>query len=260
MENKIKVAIFFLVILLLSFIGLAGYILYGKEDLPNPNENNTTTTTISSLKLDIAKDWVYKAEYTYEVEEESYNDIYDTTFSVKNIKAPYININSSDAQRINKQIKEVFDKLIDEYKEALVNKEATSTLKYESYLNENILSVVIEHLNSWNESEYYTYNLNIKTGKLLTFEEIYQIVGLTEVDIEPKLEQAITDYINNFLEETNQDLPAEKFINESMEMFYNSLEGNQFGYFFDKNNNLNIITVLSLPVGHGTYYKILTLK
>ena len=31
MENKIKVAIFFLVILLLSFIGLSGYILYGRR-------------------------------------------------------------------------------------------------------------------------------------------------------------------------------------------------------------------------------------
>ncbi len=261
MENKIKVAIFFLVILLLSFVGLAGYVLSNKKDNnPIQNNDNTTTTIKSSLKIDTDKDWVYNAKYSYEVEEESFQDIYDTAFSVKNIIAPYININSSAAQEANKQIKEIFDKLINEYREAFTNKEATSTLKYENYLNGDILSVVLEHLDSWKEPVYYTYNLNIKTGKLLTFEEIYQIAGLNETEIEPKAEKAITDYINDFLVETNQNLPAERYINASIEFFYNPQSISFIGYFLDKDKNFNIATILSLPIGHEDYFRILTIK
>lgn len=262
MENKIKVAIFFLFILLLSFVGLVVYGLINKKDNnPVPNIPNTTTTTVpSSLKIDSTKEWVYIAEYSYEVESDNFTDLYDTPFNVKDIIAPYINIDSSDAEETNKQIKELFYQVINEYNVAFTNKEATSTLNYESYLNGDILSVVLEHLDASQESDYYTYNFNIKTGNLLTFEDIYQIAGLTDTNIESKVEVAITNYINDFLVETNQNVLAEKFISPSIEFFYNPESISYIGYFLDKDKNFNIATILSLPIGHGDYYRILTIK
>lgn len=124
---------------------------------------------------DNTKDLVYS--YTKDVE-----GVDGTTLT---FKLPYVNILSSYADEVNKSISNI---LLSMY----VN------FEYYAYLNDNILSLVLEGTLYANESHVYSvYNIDIYTGERIYNEDILEYLGVTEEKYISCLPAA---YHNAFLE------------------------------------------------------------
>ena len=93
----------------------------GTEDNPKTITKSGETGENENLKADTDKELIYDAEYTYQnLEEEKYtSSSTQETYSLKDIKVPVININSSYATKANNEIKEIFNELAKQFKEEL---------------------------------------------------------------------------------------------------------------------------------------------
>lgn len=275
-QKKNTGIIILIVVLSLLVVGLGGYLIYDKfitKDSNIEEKDNTKKKDNSNIennnfisKIDEAKDWIHDADYDYNVSANSYSIDFDITYYVKDIIAPYINIKSADADKANAEIKEVFDEAIKAYNNGVNNKLTyVDECKYTSYVDENKLSV-----NFWLgigatdvvHPEYYTYNFDLKTGKLLSYEEVYNSVGFNSNNITEKLEKAITDVMKERLKEL-KDLNTDNsdgayypegtnfntYNNESISNYKKEVFNNSIKYFLDTKKKLNVIVTLSIPIG-----------
>ncbi|MCL2071549.1 MAG: hypothetical protein FWH07_04850 [Oscillospiraceae bacterium] len=207
-----------------------------------------------------AKNWIHDADYEYDVPFESYTTDFGSTYYVKDIVVPFINIESADAEKANAEIKEVFLQAVEAYKQGIEdNLTYVDECKYIKYVDENILSV-----NLWLgigatdvvRPEYFTYNFDLKTGKLLSYEEVYRYAGFTSDNISEKVETAITTKMQNvskefhaagedFYEENDFDI----YNSESVNRYKSSVSDNSIKYFLDTNKKLSVIVNLYIPAG-----------
>lgn len=146
------------------------------------------STFDSVKKLNENRDIVYSIFEDKKSDDKSYD-----------YKIPGININSSEVKKINSEIerkyKEIADVAIQAYKEG----EAIGTLyiKYSSYINNNILSLVIEMGNQFEQSDYDVYNIDIYTGKIVANNEILKMKNISQEDFLNKLADV---HKNRFIE------------------------------------------------------------
>lgn len=264
MENKNnKILLILTIILGTLVIILGGYVTYDKiikkEEI---NDNNNSTNSISNniiLKLDNNKNWVYDANYNLPTDEESY---YGTIMHDKLIKAsdlivPYINIDSEDAKKTNNEIYKLYEDLINEFNSNLKDKIAYKIVTYKTYLNSNILSIVITTERAGTSIpvyDYYTYNFNLNNGKLLSYEELYKNLGYTDDFIENKISQSIDKTLKeeySFEEEIHK--------NNTINKYKESFKNNTINFYINDDKKLNIIVELDIPV-QGPNYKTITLE
>lgn len=140
---------------------------------------------------DINTNLVTNYEYNKEGLKESYTDIYKEEVYLKDIVLPRINIDSIDADNVNYEIKTILNEILDIYKSG---KESINVSKYTKYEDDNILSVNFSVALNKVDKRYYGYNFDIKTGKLLSYEEVYKIAGLTKENIDEKVKISLSDY------------------------------------------------------------------
>ena len=266
------------VILCVLVLALGGYILYDKiltnKDTTTEKEDNQTNSNPSVSKLDNTKDWVYDAEYPKNITVDSYSTL-EKTFYANDIVVPYINVNSSYAKTANNEIKEVLNRAIQSYNEG-----ANGGIKYvdqcvyRKYFTDNNLSVVLTYgVGSTDvvHPEYYTYNVNLKDGNQLSYEEVYKLAGLNSSTIDSQVESAITKVMQDKLKDfkdpqtdtgdgayypdgTNFDT----YNNESISNYKNSVSSNTLKYFLSSDGKLNIIVQLNIPTGTGEVDTIIT--
>lgn len=275
-KQKKNTGLYILIIILCVLVlALGRYIIYDKNNKNNinsqpNNESNSNTNTINLIsKLDSTKDWVYDAEYTKEVNADSYST-YNVIHYAKDIIVPYINVSSSYANTSNSDIKKVFDDAIKNYNTG-VNDKMTyiDECNYQKYVNDNILSVILTYGVGTTDvinPKYYTYNIDLKTGNQLSYEETYKTLGLNSSDVSSKVQNAITNvmkekmkdfgYPNNYPEGTNFDT----YNNESINNYKNSVSNNTLKYFLSADGKLNVIVKLSIPAGTGEFDTIITVK
>lgn len=248
-------------------IALFGYIVYDKTSSSNKTSNtsNSSQNTLVS-KLDDTKDWVYDAEYAKNVVTDSYVDYFGTTHYAKDIVAPYINVNSSYASASNNAIKTIFDNAIRIYNEAASNNgNDLDEFNYKKYINNDNLSIVLTYGIGGTDivyPEYYTCNIDLKTGNQLSYEEAYNIAGFNSSNIDSKVESAITKAMQERLPNDYGYYPEGKNFNtynsESINDYKNSVNNNTLKYFLSDNGKLNIVVKLSLPIGRGEFDTIIT--
>lgn len=275
-NTKFYILIAILVILVLL---LGGYIVYDKqikkEEMPKTSETNKETETEKEnteetfvSKQDESKDWVYDAEYEKNVLADSYKTYYNKTLYARDIVVPYINIESSYAIKANKEIKKIFNTVIEKYNEGVNDKTTfVDTCEYEKYFQNNVLSVIFNYgigATDVVNPNYYSYNIDLKTGEELSFEDIYKIAGFNESNINEKVENAITTIVkertsdlteDNYSDGTNFDT----FNNASLTNYKNSVMNNTLEYFLSNNNKLNIVVKLILPFGSEDFNTIITI-
>ena len=88
---------------------------------------------------------------------------------------------------------------------------------YNSYINGNTLSVVIDiQYGERLYKNYYTYNFDLVTLKLLSYEEVYKRVGFTDENITSRVENAIRNC--DIYKEYNQD-DAQKCIQKTIKSY-----------------------------------------
>ena len=264
MENKKSNAglIVLIIILILMVMCLGGYIVYDKflSDTFKPKETKKEIKKEEKLvsKVNDSKDWVYDAVYEKDVTADSYSTGYYTYYA-KDIVVPYININSTFAKRSNDEIKTVFDKAIEAYNEG-VNNQMTyiKDCNYTKYEDKDMLSVFFQlgvGATDIVQPDYYTYNIDLKTGKELSYEEVYKKAGFTKENIESKAVESITKFVNDtyFNNELAKQMDTEKYVYSTIDNYKESVLDNSIKYYLSKEGNLNVIVKVMIPAGKGEH-------
>ena len=283
MENKNNSKFYIIIfILCLLVLALCGYIVYGKTQNSKGTENidknkgKDSVETRKISKLDNSKDWVYDADYQKNTTADSYSTALKTYYA-KDIVVPYININSQYAKTSNEEIKNVFDNLIQKYNDGVNNKITyIDNCNYQKNINDDYMSTVLTYGIGGTDiihQNYYTYNISLKTGNELTYEEAYKIVGIDSNNIETKVESAITNIMKDKLQSFKDpktengngiDYPDgtnfDTYNNKSIENYKSTLSNKSLKYFISDNKKLNIIVKLSIPAGTGEFDTIITVE
>ena len=185
MEKKNNSGLLVGIILGLVIAAIIGVALYssGTISFNNKSANNNKETNNNSIKINELKDYVYDAEYKYNNKYTEYNrngtekiedsniDYYGISVKapgidyLKNLKVPYININSRDAQIANNEMEYLYLKYakdFDSYAEENNNQTGPSCsqiLTYRTYKYNNILSVIT--IDSIACTSPYVFNYNV---------------------------------------------------------------------------------------------------
>ena len=198
---------------------------------------NINTTGVT--KIDSGKDLVYTL---YEKEEISENK-YDI-----NIKIPYINISNDSVEKFNKQINEIFVAKAENIIAGGVNN-TIYDVEYMSYINTNILSLVIKStLKEGNNPQrviVQTYNYNLSTNEVIDLNRIIEIQGLNLNYVKNKVQTAV--------EQANSEAMSLKSLGYNV--FVRDLQSdiyeikNTTTFFIGKDNRLYVI----YPYGNANF-------
>lgn len=202
-------------------------------------------------------------------------DTYDEVFSYK---IPKININSDEVDRINKEIN---DKIISQAKECVTSLEKNESVglykvNYLYYINNNILSIVINLDYDSDVVGYYVYNINTTTGAKVTNEEILKIKKMTDTQFSEKLSSAAKiKFINKYgSKDTYMDnLKYSEALEESELKRHESMYTTQYNQtisisnckidnnkiYLSDNQNLNVVAKIYSLAGADEYEHILNL-
>jgi len=164
-QNKKKNRGIKIVLLVLVFI-IVGLLIYLIVDRINNKPSDTVIKNTTEIKK-INED----EEYVYD------NPKYvDKT-------VPYVNIDSDDAKSINNKIEKYVDgKASDTWNE----------LFYYYYINDNIISILFGNkLGDTFNSKYRIYNINVKTGKIVSNKELIDIKKTNREEIASSLNETI---------------------------------------------------------------------
>lgn len=193
----------------------------------NQLENNNSYEV---KKIDENKDIVYT---NYENTDKSTNN-YEM-----NVNLPYINIKNQSVQDYNENIKNIFQAKAEEVLKS-TNSNVIYTVKYEAYIENNILSLIIYSDLKQDASAQriiiQTFNFNLETNKELTLEDIIKIYELDEKTVQDKIDNEIKTE-----EKKAEDLKAlgyNVFTRDTKSDMYKIKNATEF---FVHNNNLYII-------------------
>ena len=193
----------------------------------NQLENNNSYEV---KKIDENKDIVYT---NYENTDKSANN-YEM-----NVNLPYINIKNQSVQDYNENIKNIFQAKAEEVLKS-TNSNVIYTVKYEAYIENNILSLIIysdlKQDSSAQRIIVQTFNFNLETNKELTLEDIIKIYELDEKTVQDKIDNEIKTE-----EKKAEDLKAlgyNVFTRDTKSDMYKIKNATEF---FVHNNNLYII-------------------
>lgn len=239
-----------------------------QENNINANEiisNNITSDESAekqSIKIDDNKELVYDANYSYKnfSNESYYSESMNKTYSLKDINVPYINIDSEDASSANKEIKALFEELAESFEQEYNDTKTWYWIaSYQTYTRGNLLSVVITIESGGTDVEqykYYTYNFNLDTLKLYSYEEAYKLAGFNSSNINVKVQESIKkcEIITQFEEDITT------YIQKSINNYTNAVKDKSINYFFDENNEFNIIVKIEIPAGIGEFDTIIKVK
>lgn len=236
--------------------GVITGIALNKDKIFTSSSNENTTVAQNSIqsegakKIDESKPWVYDAEYLKE-NKKIYQDSAKTeeyaVNSDKDLIVPYININSEYAQAVNESIKALYNDYYSRYGTEYNNpynneyKEYNHyTLKYDNYLNDNILSIVItlsegvavvDGGTGGGTFTKYTYNFNLDTLNEATLNEMALKCGFSS-------EYAVTSKIKEWEDKQSSILIKA----DQLDIFRGVQNGK---YFMDENGKLNFLFRIS---------------
>ncbi len=239
----------------LVVIIIGGFYIYEQlflNDRVKTTESDNKTSLISKKFSD--KDYVYDASYDYDIDSNSYVSLSDNvTYSVDDIKVAYINVDSLDCNKVNNEIKGLFDDLVKDFKVNLEDKVWFVSSSYKWYINDDKLYVVIEVKGGSTyeaNPRYYTYGIDLKSGDLIDYKDAYVSIGYTKDSIDTKLEELVLGKLkgNNF--ESDDELM--KYVSKNMDIYNSLIDSDdreyRLGFYFDENNKFNIVTYIVSPI------------
>lgn len=125
-------------------------------------------------------------EYSYLIEKET-----DFSSNVDKGLLPIINLKGSDIEKINEEI-------ITKYYEIAYTE--YDIFRYEYYVHDDILSILITLTyvdnTEYGKIEYYSYNINTKTNKSLSKEELLEYLNIDLTKFNNNVENRIKEYYN----------------------------------------------------------------
>lgn len=226
-------------------------------------EDNSNDSNIIISKVDTTKDYVYDAVYDSDDIADSYSTFHKT-FYLKDIVVPYVNIDSEDASKVNDEIKSVYNSAIAVYKKGIEDKVSyVDNCSYKYYINDDILSLVLTYGHGATDvvhPDYYIYNFDLKTGKLVSYSDVYSYIGFNSDNISESVKSSISSVMSEKMSNFPDSLKADfdTYNNQSFQNYINSVDDGTIKYFIDSNKKLNIIVTLSIPAGTGMFDTIIS--
>lgn len=237
-KNEVKktIALVVLVLVLVLALGIgAGLMFSGKggdvvnQIVPGAEKNENK----NSKKIDESKPWVYDADY----EKDKQNKNADNYYKSDDLKVPFININSKDAEKANSEIKNLYEQMYSEFgtKNSYGAKKVYLS-EYKYYENKNILSVVLRSTDSIvnggsGTSKLYIYNFNLDTLAKATNDEMAKICGLNSIN---EVEEKISKW-------NKRQKDFEKAYPDKVAAEYEKVVDDL--YFIDKDGKLNFVYI-----------------
>ena len=191
------------------------------------------------LKIDSSQDLIY----TWVTKESVVENRYDLDLNI-----PRVNISNTSVEKFNEKIKELY---VDKANDIILNATNNTiyTVEYMSYINTNILSLVIKStLKEGNNPQrviIQTYNYNLSTNEEITLKQMLEIKGLQE--------NTVKNTIVNKVQEANRE--AEDLKNLGYNVYVRDLSSeiyeieNTENFILGANNYLYII----YPYGNSNY-------
>ena len=185
------------------------------------------------------EDLIYTA-YTIDQEEEGKYDI--------DLKIPVFNIAGENAAKVN----EITQNLFANKANAILGGTEVYTIyniDYAAYLNENVLSLIIKStLKEGDNAErliVQTYNYDIKTGEMVTLDDVLQANNITFKDVNKKIEEVIieankqADAISNATGKSvyKRDINNAMYVTDNVSHFFVGLEGQIYVIYPYGNSN-----------------------
>ena len=291
MENNKKSVVKIIFITILSILvlglilGIVGYMILCNlgSDIDDSENVSTSNSTKYVDKVNKNEEYVYDANYEKNVSNESYVDSFDGNIRVDEIRFPYINIKSDDAKKVNTKIKKIHEEVIKSYeKRSEPYNGSIFPGSYDVYYNvyryDDIISVFITNRSYGGTDvdtyKYYAYNFDIKTGNLLSYDDLIERLGSFMYDVEytssnvkTYISRAIDiysknelkDYTLNSTEKIYDGMTYTEMLNEDIKNYENSISDNSLVYYCDSNGNLNVVVNLLFPWGAGHFDTVLTI-
>lgn len=215
-----------LVGLIIGIVLLSGiYVFINKDSIFGSVENNSnningnvnSNSQITSIKEDDTKEYVYDANYNYHFEYDKFlvdsnegthrvtNDVFNSINidsgyqKAENLKVPYINIKGF--QSINNIIKKMYYDYAETFDGSARSSDlhpVKQVLTYYTYISNDVLSIIIAYGKTQTTPyriQYLIFNCDLKTGKLLSNDELVQKLKITNLDDQVK--EKIKNYIEN---------------------------------------------------------------
>lgn len=210
------------------------------------NKVNITNSKINEIeKIEENKEIVY----TNSIQEKI-----DNKYQL-NVNIPYLNIENSDINIYNDEIKKIFETKIEEIKSSSVN--TIYTIDYIANINNNILSLVIKATLKEGESSQRliikTYNYNLEKNKEVKLEELISKKELKIKDVQNNLRQEIEKQNKEALELKNlgynvfvRDITDRMFDIEKLNTYFVDNDG--YIYIIYAYGNSNLTTEMDIVV------------
>lgn len=164
------------------------------------------------------------------------NDVYEL-----NINFPRINIKGDVADKIDKESQETFIKKAQYIISNSTDKTVYYMVSYIAFINDDILSIVIKSTlkeeNNAQKVMIQTYNMNLKTGKEVTINDMLGMRNVSKDDVSTKIDETISEAIEeaNSIQETGYEVYSRNIKSN----IYNINKLKTF--FLDKDGNLWIV-------------------
>ena len=221
----------------------------------------------TSIKVDASKDYVYDASYDFDFLKDSYY-ANGRLINKSDIVVPYININSDAARAANEEIAKLYTELGETYNDATEREIFYRVSKYDAYVVDNIVSVIITVTAGGTDvpiDYYYTYNFSLKDGHLLSYSDVFTAAGIDFNIISNRVQKTVTavmtDKLSGFTESNYYgDTNFDTYNNESYKNYVVSVNNGTIKYFIDSNKKLNVVVTLSIPAGRGEFDTIITVE
>ena len=257
-ENKInsKLWIVYIIIFIICTVGI-GVSLYLQfyqdenlgaivgitdDDSEEQDEYNELKSEFSSLftnQLENLQDeevYVEKIQDDFDIIITGYTSEKNENNCSLDVAIPYININNEITIGYNSETKSEFKDKAKEYAEGDNSESIIYNVRYKAYLQNNILSLVIEsELKEGDKSqkiEIKTYNYDIVEQKEVTLEELLELKGITVSEASSKIREEIEEVQeqNNVYAEQGynlytRDIESEIYEIENTESFFLGNDG-----------------------------------
>lgn len=181
-------------------------------------------------------------------------DAYSEEFGGRKFNIPQINLSSDAVVNINAEIwATLYDGVVVDVLDwwNQEHSEGSESITYNWYVNNDILSLVIEsHPVDWAWTDYYVYNIDITTGKKLSSEALLQDYGISAKEYNRLAEQVLGSKFWSAWDRTNENFQNNSFIswfNETLQKTTSQENIDEtFPYINDKGELCMIAKVYSL--------------
>ena len=211
-------------------------------------------------KIDSSKDYIYDANYIPNVRSKTYADYDSTIRNIDNYKAPYINLNSSYAKKVNDNIKKVYDQAAQVFDFSIDHNGCIGIeiFEYKHYLVGDMLAVVLTtkyRTCAVTIPKYYVYVINVKTGRKVNLDEILEYKNINKDDFNEKVKNGI---INSYYSSFDDSKDYDYLVDENLKTYENDTNKK---FFINDNGKINLLISITIRPGEiEEIFKIITIE